>query len=482
MKILKRILLLSISTFLLASLTSAVQAEGELVNPLLTQINSEAGLVINPVPTEVALGAKFSLSGTIDPIKKGVTILRQTKKGEKWSTIGSTKTKADGTWTMSTTAPVKKSKTTYRIVIDNKDKTKTDNFTISFKKPKLNFVTQNPAVNPANPIGFIGAVNPPAHKVGVQLQIYDKKKKKWIKKASAKTAQDGSFNFTISASRKTAKYKYRVVTTSGITVAAESDEQEVAVVPRIEGLGPNGRILGTDISRFQGSVNFAKMYAAGARFVFIKTSDGAPNANARAIAYADQWIPQAKAAGLLVGQYHFAQLPNTDDMNLILQAANDQADLMISRWNAHGGYSQGTLPLVLDIEQAGVPRNVTDPEAIAFVKTWMDKVGNATGRTPIIYSNPTFLKNHLSSDASLANYPLWAANYFDVSNPGISPKVGCLNTVWTKDGCNLSWTFWQYSQTGPGNNFGVSSRHIDLNVYAGTAEELLALAGFPAAT
>ena len=109
MKILKRILLLSISTFLLASLTSPVQAEGELVNPLLTQINSEAGLVINPVPTEVALGAKFSLSGTIDPIKKGVTILRQTKKGDKWSTIGSTKTKADGTWTMSTTAPNRKS-------------------------------------------------------------------------------------------------------------------------------------------------------------------------------------------------------------------------------------------------------------------------------------------------------------------------------------------------------------------------------------
>ena len=97
MKILKRILLLSISTFLLASLTSPVQAEGELVNPLLTQINSEAGLVISPVPTEVALGAKFSLSGTIDPVKKGVTILRQTKKGDKWSTIGSTKTKADGT-------------------------------------------------------------------------------------------------------------------------------------------------------------------------------------------------------------------------------------------------------------------------------------------------------------------------------------------------------------------------------------------------
>ena len=104
------------------------------------------------------------------------------------------------------------------------------------------------------------------------------------------------------------------------------------------------------------------------------------------------------------------------------------------------------------------------------------KVANATGKLPIIYSNPTFLKNHLSGDASLANYPLWAANYFDVSNPGVSPKVGCLNTVWTGDGCNLRWTFWQYSQTGPGGTFGVSSRGIDLNVFAGSAEELLALA------
>ena len=328
----------------------------------------------------------------------------------------------------------------------------------------------------------MGTLNPPANKVGMQLQVYDAKKKKWVKKASSKTAADGTFNFTINASRKTAKYKYRVVTTSGITVATESSEQEVAVVPRIEGLGPNGRILGTDISRYQGNVNFAKMYAAGARFVFFKSSDGGPNAHARAVAYADQWIPQAKAAGLLVGQYHFAQIPNTDDMNTVLAAANAQADLMIARWNAHGGYSQGTLPLVLDIEQAGVPRNVTDAEAVAFVKTWLEKVANATGKLPILYSNPTFLKNHLSGDPSLANYPLWAANYFDVSNPGVSPKVGCLNTVWTGEGCNLRWTFWQYSQTGPGGTFGVSSRGIDLNVFAGSAEELLALAGYPAAT
>ena len=463
----------------MAGLISPAAAE-EAAPPVL--LASQPGLVVNQPPAEVSLGAKFSINGTIDPVKEGVSILRQTKKGEKWSTIGTTKSKADGSWNMSTTAPVKKSKTTYRIVVNRGDKPKSDPFTIVFKKAQVNLTAQSAAVNPANPIGFIGTLNPPANKVGMQLQVYDAKKKKWVKKASSKTAADGTFNFTVNASRKTAKYKYRVVTTSGITVATASGEQEVAVVPRVEGLGPNGRILGTDISRYQGNVNFVKMYEAGARFVFFKTSDGGPNAHARAVAYADQWIPQAKAAGLMVGQYHFAQIPNTDDMNTIIAAANTQADLMIARWNAHGGYSQGTLPLVLDVEQAGVSRNTTDAEAVAFVKTWLEKVANATGKLPILYSNPTFLKNYLSGDPALANYPLWAANYFDVSNPGVSPKVGCINTVWTGDGCNLRWTFWQYSQTGPGKTFGVSSRGIDLNVFAGSAEELLALAGYPAAT
>ena len=218
----------------MAGLISPAAAE-EAAPPLL--LASQPVLVVNQPPAEVSLGAKFSINGTIDPVKVGVSILRQTKKGEKWSTIGSTKSKADGSWNMSTTAPVKKGKTTYRIVVDKGDKPKSDPFTIVFKKAQVNLTAQSAAVNPANPIGFIGTLNPPANKVGLQLQVYDAKKKKWVKKASSKTAADGTFNFTVNASRKTAKYKYRVVTTSGITVATESSEQEVSVVPRIEGLG-----------------------------------------------------------------------------------------------------------------------------------------------------------------------------------------------------------------------------------------------------
>ena len=107
MRIVKYLVTIFSSLFLIAGFINPAAAEEAAPPALLT---SQPGLVVNQPPAEISLGAKFSINGTIDPVKAGVTILRQTKKGEKWSTIGSTKTKADGTWKMSTTAPVKKQK------------------------------------------------------------------------------------------------------------------------------------------------------------------------------------------------------------------------------------------------------------------------------------------------------------------------------------------------------------------------------------
>ena len=177
MRIVKYLVTIFSSLFLIAGFINPAAAEDAAP---ITPLASQPGLVVNQPPAEVSLGAKFSINGTIDPVKAGVTILRQTKKGDKWTTIGSTKSKADGSWNMSTTAPVKKGKTTYRIVVDKGDKPKSDPFTIVFKKAKVNLTAQNVSVNPANPIGFVGTVNPPANKVGLQLQVFDAKKKKWV--------------------------------------------------------------------------------------------------------------------------------------------------------------------------------------------------------------------------------------------------------------------------------------------------------------
>jgi len=91
---LRRIFILLISALLGFGQLSPAQAE-EAPNPLIANINSQPGLLLNPVPTEASVGAKFSLNGSLDPVAEGVSILRQTKKGEKWSTVGSTKSKAD---------------------------------------------------------------------------------------------------------------------------------------------------------------------------------------------------------------------------------------------------------------------------------------------------------------------------------------------------------------------------------------------------
>jgi hypothetical protein len=77
LRILKYLVTIFSSLFLIAGFINPAAAE-EVAPPAL--LTSQPGLVVNQPPAEVSLGAKFSLNGTIDPVKAGVTILRQTKR------------------------------------------------------------------------------------------------------------------------------------------------------------------------------------------------------------------------------------------------------------------------------------------------------------------------------------------------------------------------------------------------------------------
>ena len=92
------------------------------------------------------------------------------------------------------------------------------------------------------------------------------------------------------------------------------------------------------------------------------------------------------------------------------------------------------------------------------LQTWLDVVQQATGRTPIIYTDHGFW-NSLGTSA-FGSYPLWIAEY------GVQSVT--LPAGWA------SWTFWQYSESGTVS--GVSGA-VDLNVFSGTLEELTALTG-----
>lgn len=61
-------------------------------------------------------------------------------------------------------------------------------------------------------------------------------------------------------------------------------------------------VKGIDISSNNGpSIDFKKVHASGVRFVFVKVSEGANYVNP----YAERHVHNARAAGLIVGGYHF---------------------------------------------------------------------------------------------------------------------------------------------------------------------------------
>ena len=96
-------------------------------------------------------------------------------------------------------------------------------------------------------------------------------------------------------------------------------------------------IQGLDVSGYQPTVNWATQYSMGARFAYVKASEGL---SYRSPTFASQYSG-AQAAGLLRGAYHFA-LPS-------ISTGAAQADYFI---NSGGGWSPDgkTMPPLLDIE------------------------------------------------------------------------------------------------------------------------------------
>jgi GH25 family lysozyme M1 (1,4-beta-N-acetylmuramidase) len=248
------------------------------------------------------------------------------------------------------------------------------------------------------------------------------------------------------------------------------------------------------------------MKRAGASFVFIKASDGLSSEDslARPLALADSTA--AKSAGLYVGYYHRARLPVTNDQETLRADAISQARLVHSRLTELGGYRGGqVLPYVLDIE--GVDAQINSESVTLWTATWVDEVVRQTKRRPIIYSYRSFLASRYTTDAAtttlLRNSHLWLAHPGNPADPQVVPGhfnsgAGCYQTAWTKKDCSAVWTFWQYTASGDRDVFGIpwspksgncpaganycfagtgtGNKHLDLNVFSGTAADMAALA------
>ncbi len=339
------------------------------------------------------------------------------------------------------------------------------------------------------------------HNVRIQIKKGDKWKTVKMVRSSKKT---GKWSTSFAAPKTNVTLSVRAIS-GGKTTKVQTT---VVIAPlNFVSAGPGSRILGVDLTRWQSSdqpLDCNRMASAGVAFAFSKGSDGLLTEDEKAVPHVTTWAPAAKAAGILVGYYHFARIPVTADLALITASAQEQAAQAATRLALLGGYDDRTLPYVLDME--GVDTKITDEAVTLWTITWLDAMQAATGRVPILYSYRNFLATRYLQDPvtidKLRNYHLWLAQPGNPADPMVQVGQGlngrpCYESAWKQTDCSYVWTFWQYTNSGDRETFGIpwgagagdcptdvtlcfpgissARKHLDLNVFNGTAADLTAL-------
>ncbi len=263
----------------------------------------------------------------------------------------------------------------------------------------------------------------------------------------------GSATATVPASSEPATYKYR---SCSYPKGKPGEYKPNAASWKAQGF--SDAVKGIDISVWQHpddqSIDFAALKSEyDVSFVIIKGSDGGKRGNENAM----KWFPidsaAARAAGLVVGSYHYAQPGNMDsntikDAKLQAQRAVEQAE----------GAKVGDLPLTLDLEE--LPCGWTIQRLAKWTSAFLIEAEALTGRTPILYTNSNFIGRLDDAGANdLSRYPLWLAKW--------GPKLGTdpkEMRIWNND-----WLIWQF--TADGKVSAVPSSTTDLNVFKGTQEQ-----------
>ncbi len=235
-------------------------------------------------------------------------------------------------------------------------------------------------------------------------------------------------------------------------------------------------ILGIDVSRWQSSVDWATIKAAGVEFAVIKATQGNYLVDAKMRAH----VEGANKAGLIVGLYHWCDplvkaeaqakyfVDNTRGIDFRFVSAD-----MEQQWGDWKEWSQGRVTKILSPD--AISNNARD-----ILNYW----GSALSVPRIVYTRASFIHSYAKPALKwIKDYPLWLAHY--------PYKAGTVRTTWPElittykpsipgpnlpSGCN-TWTFWQFT----GDKFilpGIESV-LDVNFYNGTLAQLRQFAGLP---
>lgn len=212
---------------------------------------------------------------------------------------------------------------------------------------------------------------------------------------------------------------------------------DVSTVDTVTGWAGEPPYRYIDVSRYQGTIDWAQVAAAGYKGAMLKTVSTNHKLSKRADGlYIDSTFEanyrNAKAAGLDVGVYYYTYATNKDMVN---------AELSLLRQAVYG--KELTLPVAVDVEDNRLvsldKQDLTDLAAYALHEV------EQMGFYAQLYTYTSFAKAHLFvGGAALHPYDVWLADY-----TGKTPKVDFKYNV--------------HQHTSKGSVPGISG-NVDLNV------------------
>ena len=219
--------------------------------------------------------------------------------------------------------------------------------------------------------------------------------------------------------------------------------------------------FGIDVSRWQSTIDWGPVARDGVKYAIIRVVNGTNTYDQEFVA---NWT-NAREAGILRGAYQYFR-PGQDPI--------EQADHFLSALRAQGDI--GELPPVIDVEET----DDQPPSVVrAGVRAWIDHVQTELNVRPMIYTGryfwgPSVCGGDLAVCAPFAEYPHWHAQYG--TNPIDPPQhvegrtCPNISDTWPR------WDFWQYGSRGRIDGIGGGQSDVDMNVFNGSYEDLLAFA------
>lgn len=256
--------------------------------------------------------------------------------------------------------------------------------------------------------------------------------------------KNGFVDFAFDGTVTQGKYRY-TITDSKVTRAVQIQYDKPAA----------GSKVVTDVSRWNGSIDFNVMKRSGVEGVMLRA------------AYAtdkdrnfDTYAAAAEKAGLPYGVYHFVTWHYGTNKEEARAKAKEQADFLL------GVLKGKTIPgyVALDLELESWGRLLMTPaELTEVVNYYLDYLANA-GYHPMLYCSVSWLEERLLADK--INVPFWTAYYYDTGTTEFpSNHYGQVMRKY-KDKILL----WQFTDYAEGALYGCETRDIDLSYLYGPFE------------